>query len=64
MFCLEGKGLKNQNFKDCKSLYLLIFGRFCDIIVAKVISIIAIPSLDSACLKNDQVAVDGLTRAA
>ena len=50
-FAFEGKGLKNLNFKGCKPLYLLSFGRLCDIIVAKIIPIIDIPSLDSACLK-------------
>ena len=33
--CLEGKGLKNLNFKSCKPLYLFICGTLCDIIAAK-----------------------------
>ena len=64
MFCLEGKGLKNLNFKDCKPLYFFICGRLCDIMAAKIMCIIDIPSLDSACLKNGQVVVDDWTRAA
>ena len=34
--CLEGKGLKNLNFKSCKPWYLFICGRLCDIIAAKI----------------------------